>query len=384
MAHGYELAACALGFSGSCSVTVQNQGDVPGGACGTRGSAGSCTPLLGGSGFTSLPAPSCSPRWVLWVRNPRDQSLSSSPKSFLGPEHGAWLEAWGWGAQEPGPGRGASITHPLRAQVCAARAPAPRAAVVTGALWGCGWERGGLRGYLPCRNGRNFTGERRAVPFPAQGKPISVGYTERSASYVPAAPWPGSLGVKFPPAPNVFALTVNLRGESAGMEKLTQPLSAAQRRCWGGIRALAYIRLEAFPFLSSKLHSVALEPPFTGGASFGERGLVKRRSPAALPGCSEFPHGHPGSSVQQPRVLQKLSPSQEAAMAPLKMLALTFNRQILSLRETSRSPTPLVQCHCCQWLMLGTAQGHLTGTRCPVVRTDGPWNFLPALLLALC
>lgn len=71
-------------------------------------------------------------------------------------------------------------------------------------------------------------------------------------------------------------------------------------------------------------------------------------------------------------------------MAPLKMLALTFNRQILSLRETSRSPTPLVQCHCCQWLMLGTAQGHLTGTRCPVVRTDGPWNFLPALLLALC
>lgn len=202
---------------------MQNQGDVPGGACGTRGSAGSCTPLLGGTGFTSIPAPSCSPRWVLWVRNSHGWGLSSSPKSWRGPERGAWLEAWRCGAQEPGPGRGASITHPLRGQVCAARAPASRAAVVTGALWGCGWERGGLRGYLPCRNGRNFTGERRAFPFPAQGKPISVGSTERSASCVPAAPWPGSLGVKFPPAPNVFALTVNLRGESAGMEKLTQP-----------------------------------------------------------------------------------------------------------------------------------------------------------------
>lgn len=42
------------------------------------------------------------------------------------------------------------------------------------------------------------------------------------------------------------------------MEKLTQPYLWCSL-CDRGIRALAYVRLEALPFPSSKLHSVALE-----------------------------------------------------------------------------------------------------------------------------
>lgn len=58
--------------------------------------------------------------------------------------------------------------------------------------------------------------------------------------------------------PKHFALTVNLRGERAPVEKLTQPY-LQHSLCDRGIQTLAYVRLEALPFPSSKLHSVALE-----------------------------------------------------------------------------------------------------------------------------
>lgn len=73
-----------------------------------------------------------------------------------------------------------------------------------------------------------------------------------------AAPSIGSL-CSLSTWPKHFALTVNLRGERASVEKLTQPY-LRRSLCDRGIRALAYVRLEALPFPSSKLHSVALEP----------------------------------------------------------------------------------------------------------------------------
>lgn len=67
-----------------------------------------------------------------------------------------------------------------------------------------------------------FSGEENELfSFPVGRNQVWVG--DADVLYTWAAPCFGSLYVKFPPGQNIFTLTINLRGESAQMEKLTRP-----------------------------------------------------------------------------------------------------------------------------------------------------------------
>lgn len=232
-------------------------------------------------------------------------------------------------------------------------------------------------------------GERRASPFPVQGKHISVGYTEPRASCLPAAPWPGSLRVKFPPDQNVFALTVNLRGESVGMEKLTQPYlrrsdgAGEESEPWlmSGLKLSPFFPANCIP-LPWSLPSPGAHP--SGSVAWSRE--VRLRFQAAL----SSPMAAPGSSVQQPRVLRGLLPrggsialpggsrGPSRGVSPCLWQAIILAGDV-QVTRSPRAVSDTAASDCCS-AQPGVTLPALGALR---ARADGLWNFLPALLPAL-
>lgn len=92
-----------------------------------------------------------------------------------------------------------------------------------------------------------------------------------------AAPCFGSLYVKFPPGQNIFALTVNLGGESAQMEKLTQPYLRRGLCAKEESEPWLMSGLKLSPFLPASCIPLPWSRSFIGVTSFKERNLVKKR-----------------------------------------------------------------------------------------------------------
>lgn len=92
-----------------------------------------------------------------------------------------------------------------------------------------------------------------------------------------AAPCFGSLYVKFPPGQNIFALTVNLGGEGAQMEKLTQPYLRCSLCAIEESEPWLMSGLKLSPFLPASCIPLPWSRSFIGVTSFKERSLVKKR-----------------------------------------------------------------------------------------------------------
>ena len=80
--------------------------------------------------------------------------------------------------------------------------------------------------------------------------------------------------MKFPPGQNIFALTVNLRGESAQMEKLTQPYRWCSLGTIEESEPWLMSGLMPSPFLHANCIPLPWSRSFTGGTSF-KHSLVK-------------------------------------------------------------------------------------------------------------